>query len=341
MEVSGRPVLATVIPLLNEAEHVEQLVISLVQQTMAPADHMVLLMDGGSTDGTLAIIDGLLKGLAPNSPAVHLVHNPLRTVAHARNLALKHMPDSVEYVVELLGHATISHDHLEQRMRAWEEAAGMAGESLAGVGCRVEGLDEASSRTAMWVDAALSSPLGQSDGQFSSFRRIEPTQVPAFVTHRRSALDAVGGWDPMFLTSQDSDLSMRLLDRGFTLYRAPYPTVKMARRDTLLKWWKMGHRYGFWRTKVLLRHPRRFKAVEWLPWFGFLMTVVMWLSDISMWWVGVGAYAAVVLFEGLRATRKHPSLLVGLPLSLVLLHLSFSIGLVDGILRRGRIASDR
>ena len=71
------------------------------------------------------------------------------------------------------------------------------------------------------------------------------------------------------------------------------------------------------------------------------MTVVMWLSDISMWWVGVGAYAAVVLFEGLRATRKHPSLLVGLPLSLVLLHLSFSIGLVDGILRRGRIASDR
>ena len=37
-----------------------------------------------------------------------LVHGkPNRTVAHARNLALSTLPDSVEFLVELIGHATV------------------------------------------------------------------------------------------------------------------------------------------------------------------------------------------------------------------------------------------
>ena len=341
MGTNGGPVLATVVPLLNEAEHVGHLLYSLVRQTMNASDHTVLLLDGGSTDGTLEVIRHILEGLNEHAPAVQLIHNPQRTVAHARNLALEHLPDSVKYVVELLGHAAIADDHLEQRMRAWDLAEQLAEQPLAGVGCRVEGLNERTSRTAMWVDAALSSPFGQSDGQFSSFNRVEPTQVPAFVTHRRSALEAVGGWDPAFLTSQDSELSMRLLDNGFALYRAPFPTVKMARRETLTKWWKMGHRYGFWRTKVVVKHPRRFRVVEWLPWVGVIGTLVAWFAQVNLWWIGVAAYAVVLALEGARASFNRPSLLLGLPITLLILHVSFSIGLVDGFFRRGRNASDR
>ena len=341
MEVHEGPRLATVIPLYNEAKHIEGLVNSLVAQTMNPTQHMVLLLDGGSTDGTLEIIKRVLEGLGPESPIVRLVENPLRTVAHARNLALQHLPASVEYVVELLGHADISDDHLEQRMLAWDRAEKLAQKPLAGVGCKVEGLNDTSSKRTMWIDAALSSPLGQSDGQFSMFDALEPTQVPAFVTHRKSSLEAVQGWDTSFLTSQDSDLSMRLLNQGYSLYRAPYPVVKMARRDTLFKWWKMGHRYGFWRTKVVLRHPRRIRAIEWLPWMGVVGSMILLWGNVALWWLGAAAYVGVLMVEGLRHSRRHPSLLLGLPLCLFILHASFSIGLIDGFVRRGRNASDR
>ena len=44
---------------------------------------------------------------------------------------------------------------------------------------------------------------------------------PPFVMHRRAAVEAVNGWDTSFITSQDSDLSMRLLKAGYSLYRHP------------------------------------------------------------------------------------------------------------------------
>ena len=98
--------------------------------------------------------------------------------------------------------------------------------------------------------------------------------------HRRKALSAVGGWDETFITSQDSDLSMRLLKAGYRLYRHPATTVKMHKRSGLKQWWKMGHRYGFWRTKVLLKHPKRAKWQEFLPLAGlFLSCLLIGLSS--------------------------------------------------------------
>lgn len=341
MEVSEGPVLATVVPLLNEGEHVGSLLESLLDQTMAPEAHTVLLVDGGSTDNTLEVIETVLAQRSTRLPSVHLVHNPERTVAHARNLALSMLPRTVEFVVELLGHATIERTHLEDRMVAWQLAEHQAGAPLAGVGCKVEGLVGEQALVAGWIDAALASPLGQSDGQFSRFTAPGPTKVPAFVTHRRSALEAVGGWDTDLLTSQDSDLSMRLLKAGYALHRVPSPTVRMARRTTLRKWWKMGHRYGFWRTKVLLRHPSRLRWVEWLPWTGAVATALAYLTAAPLWWMGAAAYGCVLVAEGIRHVRSGPSYIVGVPLCLLMLHASFSLGLLDGFLRRGRPASDR
>lgn len=341
MEVSDGPVLATVVPLLNEGQHVGPLLQSLLEQTLSPALHTVVLVDGGSADNTLDAIESVLADWSNPLPKVHVLHNPDRTVAHARNMALAMLPSSVEYVVELLGHATIETTHLEQRMTAWRTAEEQSVGPLAGVGCKVEGLDGNQGRVAGWVDAALASPLGQSDGQFSRFTEPGPTKVPAFVTHRRSALEAVGGWDTALLTSQDSDLSMRLLKAGYALHRVPSPTVRMARRTTLGKWWKMGHRYGFWRTKVVLRHPSRLRWVEWLPWAGILATAAAYGAGSPLWWVGGALYAGVLFAEGLRNARSGASFVLGVPLCLVMLHASFSVGLIDGFLRRGRPASDR
>ena len=111
--------------------------------------------------------------------------------------------------------------------------------------------------------------------------------------------------------------------------------------STLGKWWKMGHRYGFWRTKVVLRHPSRLRWVEWLPWVGVLATAAAYGAGSPLWWLGGALYAAVLFAEGLRNARSGASFLLGVPFCLMMLHASFSVGLIDGFLRRGRPASDR
>lgn len=344
MDGAGGPELATVIPVYNEVEHIEACLVSLLKQTIEPTRHMILVLDGGSTDGTQGVVKNIIEAHQGNEwPSLSLMDNPNRTVAHARNLALQTLPDSVEFLVEMIGHATVPFDHLERRLQAWAACEDEVGANLSGVGVRVLPAQHSTSRTARWIDGALASPLGRSGGQFSQFRGREPTKVPAFVMHRRSALSAIGGWDESFITSQDSELSMRLLKSGYILYRDGGPTVHMHKRTTLVNWWKMGHRYGFWRTKVLLKHPRRATWQEFLPLVGLLLTLAMVAAGEPHWWGLVACYGAVLGLAGLnRAARGDGwSALFGVPLCLLMLHTSFTLGLGDGLVRRGRIPSDR
>ena len=344
MDAPVGPVLATVIPVYNEALHIEACLTSLLNQTLTPDKHMILVLDGGSTDGTEKIVQRLIdEHTGVSSPSIELMLNPQQTVAHARNLAMHHLPDSVEFTIEMIGHAEVEPNHLEHRLEAWKACEDAAGERLAAVGVQVVAFGPTSTLAEDWIEGALASPLGRSGGQFSRFSTMSPTDVPAFVMHRRRAVEAVNGWDPAFITSQDSDLSMRLLKAGYVLFRHPLPSVKMHKRTTLTQWWKMGHRYGFWRTKVLLKHPSRAKWQEFLPLLGAVLTMALFLFNAPNWMLPPTVYGLALVLAGLFSvlSGRGPSSLVGVPLCLLMLHTSFSLGLLDGLVRKGRLSRDR
>ena len=130
------------------------------------------------------------------------------------------------------------------------------GSKVGAIGCLTK-TGDSKNTVSQWVEGALSSPIGSGGGQFKQFKGRQPTKVPAFCLHRVEALRSVGGWDERFITSQDSDLSMRILAKGWQLWRSDVSCVYMHKRSTLGNWWKMSHRYGFWRTKVIMKHPNR------------------------------------------------------------------------------------
>ena len=128
MDTSAGPVIATVIPVLNEALHIEACLNGLLEQTVPETSHMILVMDGGSTDGTVSLVKNLIEEAKGSStPRIELHHNPGKTVAHGRNLALSHLPDSVDFIIELIGHATIEPTHIQQRLDAWNTCEQKAG----------------------------------------------------------------------------------------------------------------------------------------------------------------------------------------------------------------------
>ena len=51
------PSVATVIPVYNEVKHIEACLHGLLHQTLAPTEHMILVLDGGSSDGTVAKVE--------------------------------------------------------------------------------------------------------------------------------------------------------------------------------------------------------------------------------------------------------------------------------------------
>lgn len=344
MGAAFNPMIATVIPVLNEGTHIGACLDSLIQQTYPASQHLIMVLDGGSTDETAKEVEAaILRSTRTDGPKIEFHSNPGRFVAEGRNLALKMIPDSVTHMLELIGHSTVKPDHITALVEEWNRISEIESRPLAALGCRVTSREGQLGVVESWVEATLASPLGSGGGQFDAFAKATPCKIPAFVLHARDALVAVGGWDESFISSQDSDLSMRLAAEGYALWRTPRATVHMTKRTGLGRWWKMGHRYGFWRTKTVLRHPKRMSLREYLPWFGLLLTIALFALKSPWWVVPIGAYGCVLVAEAVRMVLrfKRPSLLVGVPLCLFMLHTSFSIGLVDGFLRRGRAATDR
>ena len=340
----AKPTIASIIPVLNESEHIAACLDSLIAQTLPSESHMILVLDGGSLDSTIDEVHiAIERSKQQGGPRIELHSNPNKHVADARNLALTLLPDSILHTVELIGHSTVEPDHLQIRMDEWSRIESSTSKPLAAVGIRVKPRKGEHGMVENWIEGTLASPLGSGGGQFESFSVSGPTKTPAFAMHSRKALLDVGGWDTAYITSQDSDLSMRFIESGYAVFRTPATDVSMVKRSGLMKWWKMGHRYGFWRMKILQKHPKRISFREFLPWFGLLATLTVYMFQPNWVWFLPGCYGLVLIIEGIRSSVrfKRFSTLLGVPFCLVMLHTSFSLGLIDGVLRKGRAPSDR
>jgi succinoglycan biosynthesis protein ExoA len=332
--------IAVVVPVLNEVSGLRLLLDDLAKQSLSPSAFVVLVLDGGSSDGTEEMAQGLV-GTLPYELLV--LRNPNKTVPHARNLALEVLPDDIVWLVELIGHVRVDADHLERRLEAWWSAEAEHGPALAAVGVRVHGPTEFRSRAQGWINAALQSPLGRGGGQFSAFEHVGLTKVPAFAMHRRRAVTEVGGWDPAWPTSQDSDLSMRLLKAGHVLVRDPRVSVRMDRRTGLRLHWRMSVRYGYWRGRLLRKHPSRFDIRESLPLVGLLLTGLLWLAMPAYVVLPAAAYVVVLTLAALwsMVRSRDSSHIFGLPLALSILHAGFTIGLLWSLFGRPPKGPDR
>src|SRR5438445_10162024 len=84
--VNSRPLVSVILPVYNEAAHIEQVVRSILNQSRSTFDLEILAIDGNSTDGTSEI----LQNIAGSNPEVRVLANPRRMTPLAFNIGLEH-----------------------------------------------------------------------------------------------------------------------------------------------------------------------------------------------------------------------------------------------------------
>jgi len=340
MSAEVAPMVASVVPTFNEEKWIGRCLDSLLAQTHPSSRHIIHVVDGGSTDDTLNIVRSKMK----EDVRIVLINNPEKRVPQARNLSLAAMDEEVELVFEVNGHGWVPVNHLEKRISDLQEIESELAKKVGGVGCLVVAAeDEGRTMVGDWIESTLSCPLGSGGGQFARFKGRHPHNVPAFVLHRKEALLEVGGWDEGLPTNQDSDLSMRLIKAGWPLWRSDVSSFQMVKRRSLSGFMKMCRRYGFWRTKTLKKHKDRVNPKELLPIVGLLLTVILFAIQNDYRYYPLLIYAVAVSLVGLYEAMKFrmPTLLIGVPLLLLILHTLFSIGMVEGVFRKQQELVDR
>jgi GT2 family glycosyltransferase len=88
---------------------------------------------------------------------------------------------------------------------------------------------------------------------------------------RKSALEAIGGWDPIYRAAGDDvDVCWRLQARGLTIGFHPGAVVWHHRRNSFRAYWRQQRGYGKAEALLEQKWPEKYNAVGHLNWAGRL-----------------------------------------------------------------------
>jgi succinoglycan biosynthesis protein ExoA len=341
--ISKLPLIATVIPTFHEENFIETCLNSLCDQTYPSSLHQIIIVDGNSSDKTVDIINAFISNQREDMPQITLLKNPNRYVSQARNIAFEYLPENVEYIFETVAHATFPNDHLEIRMQEFLNLQKNTEEKIAAIGTILKPPEENMPFMANLIEATLANPLGSGRGAYAQFKGLKRTRIPPLAIYRVDALKSVDGYDDSLITAQDSDINMRLLKKGWQLWRSDISCIHVTKRQTFLQWLRFGHRNGFWRVKLVRKHPTRLPLGEVAPWFGLLLTMSLFCSGVQLWWFPPALYIFVIFSAGFIETIRWrtPLMFFGVPILLFMLHTTFSIGFLHGFFVKGKAPKDR
>jgi glycosyltransferase involved in cell wall biosynthesis len=295
---------------LDAADHVGGFLASVAAQERPPDE--VVIVDGGSTDGTLEILRA--------SGGITVIEEPGANISRGRNVAIAHA----------------THDVIAVADADCGYGPGWLGALLAPIEA---GADVAMGVTAPVVDsffdACVASNLPVDPGMVDEDTFLPSARSVAF---RRDAIDAVGGYPEWLAIGEDTWVDLRWRERALDMRLAPDAVAAWRPRDDLAALWRQYFRYARGDGEAAM-HPER-HAIRFGTYAGLALAVGSrrrWPKALAL--VGALTYAG----EPVRRTwrrRSDPAeralAVVAVPAFLAFTDAAKMAGYVAGLLRRAR-----
>ena len=328
--------ISVIVPCLNEAGTIGGLLAALAGQTDIDAEVEVLIIDGGSTDGTQLVV----QAFAEQHPAlaIKLIENRQRTIPAALNLGIQEAEGDI--LIRLDAHSAPALDYIARCLQVLEQtgAANVGGVwriRPGGPGWRARS-----------IAVAAAHPLGAGDARYRVSGQAGPVETVPFGAFRREWLDSVGPFNEALLTNEDYEMNVRLRQAGGLVWFDPEIQSTYFARASLGQLARQYARYGYWKARMLLRYPASLRWRQALPPLFVAMLIALGLLAVIRPNTGVlliltfALYSAALGLVGLIISiqRGEGVFIVGVPIALAIMHLcwggAFLIGLAGGIRSR-------
>jgi succinoglycan biosynthesis protein ExoA len=310
-----------VMPALNEERYIAAAIASIVPSS-GDVDYELLVVDGGSTDRTRAIVEDM----AAANPRIRLILNERRVQAAAVNLAAKLADPRGEYLVRADCHAMYPDRFVERCvdiLRVRQVASVVVPMRATGRRC---------------VQKAIAASQNSRLGNGGSPHRTG--QKSGFVDHghhagvRRSTFLGLGGYDESFTHNEDAEFDTRLVQSGQRIYLDGSLTIEYFPRADFASLARQYFRYGWGRANTVVKHGTWPKARQLLPVAALLASLACGataLIDVRFL-VLPAAYAMLSAMWGAALAMKQRSLclLLSGPAALVM-HMSWAAGFLHRI----------
>ena len=321
------PFVSIILPIRNEASFIARSLGSVLAQDYPSDRYEIIVADGLSTDSTRQIVESFQL----RCPNLRLIDNEGRIVPTGLNAAIAQARG--EIIVRVDGHCEIDPDYVSNCVEH------LRTNNVDGVGGPLDTIGE--TFIARAIATAMSSTFGVGN---SAFRTVNDktmlTDTVAFPAYTRAAVERAGLFDEELVRNQDDEYNYRLRKIGARILLASNVRSKYYSRSSLRALWRQYFQYGYWKVRVMQKHPRQMSPRQFVP-FLFVVSLLVSLTlfpffNLGKWLllVVVGSYAvANSIASILIARRKGWRLLLCLPATFAILHLAFGLGFLAGLIR--------
>jgi len=328
------PLVSVIMPVRNEAAYIARSLGAVLAQDY-PADRLeILVVDGMSDDGTRQAV----LAQAAADPRVRLLDNPAGIVPPGLNVGIGQARG--EIIVRVDGHCEIASDYVRRCVQ--HLLAGHDGAPVEAVGGPIETIGETDEAAA--IALAMSSWFGVGGSAFRTIKdRPLLVETVAFPAYRRATLQRLGPFDEEMVRNQDDEYNYRLLKSGGRILLSPDIRSRYYSRGSLRSLWRQYYQYGYWKVRVMQKHPRQMRVRQFAPpafVAGLLGSAALGLvlrPFRRLLGAVLALYLAANVVASLSLGREHaPRLLVIHPI----LHLSYGLGFLVGLAHfAGRFAA--
>jgi len=328
-----------IIPCYNEQSTICLLLEALYEQTFPRADMEVVIADGMSTDNTR---DEIAAFQADHPDLnVRVVDNTLRSIPSAVNRAIESSHGGI--IVRLDAHSKPYPDYVERCVNALEENRG---DNVGGVWEIHPGADTWIAKS---IAVAAAHPLGVGDALYRHAKHAAEVDTVPFGSFKRDLIDRIGYFDESLLTNEDYEFNTRIRKAGGRIWLDPSIRSVYFARPSLMELMRQYWRYGFWKWRMLRRYPRALKWRQALPPLFVLNLFVLVLVSLFIPKTGfiligeLSVYFLTMVLAGVRASiRLGASFpILGLPLSIPVMHITWGGGFLWSILNTGKMSNNQ
>ena len=243
-QIAEKHLILIVIPTLNEAGHVSDVLDSILGFADR-SNGLVVVADGGSQDGTRDIV----RARAAENPRIRLLENPRRLQSAAVNLAVERFGQHAEWLLRLDAHSAYPGDFGDVLLA---EARRTGADSVV-VSMRAQG----DGFLQGVIAAAQNSRLGNGGSAHRLAGKGTWVDHGHHALMRIAAFREMGGYDEGFSHNEDAELDRRLTGAGHRIWLTGLTLLTYFPRRHLGPLLRQYFNFGRGRAKTLIKHGTR------------------------------------------------------------------------------------
>jgi glycosyltransferase involved in cell wall biosynthesis len=333
--VSRFPFVSVIIPIRNESAYIERGLRAILDQDY-PVDRMeILVTDGMSTDNTRSLIRDF-AALHPKMK-IQILDNLGKIVPAGMNIGLRKAKG--EIIIRVDGHTVIAPDYVRQCVEALLRTnADNVGGKMNAIGSTLFGRA---------VALATSTPFGIGGGRFHYSNQEEWVDTVYMGAWPRRVFEKIDLFDEELVRNQDDEFNYRLRASGGKILLSPAIRSEYTVRSTPRGLLRQYYQYGFWKVRVLQKHPCHMSLRQFVPpvfvlallgsIFLALFPVSRPLSPI----IPLLYLIANLLASICTAFRRGWQYLLSLPFVFAILHISYGLGFLVGLVKFAKRWGDK